>query len=137
MPSVTFTYAPSETQITVTPNILYGTNPVHDIVTGMVIGTLDFNYLSQPLWDPNGDTKYFNTLTLNILLNKLQNNNLLNQFNSLNATVYFESTSPLSRIPFGTKYQSSLTSTTIPLCSNANVKIFVNNDGTRIYELCF
>ena len=136
MPSITFTYEASESIITNNGIYLNGTNPIHNIATGAIIGKVAFNYYSQPLWDINGNVKYFNTFVINMLLNDLQNPNI-NELNSLDSTIYFESDLPLGRTPNGTEAVAKITSTTIPVSSDAKLKYNVTQTGTRIYELLF
>ena len=91
MPSITFGYDPKKSILEQSDNFLKGTNPIHNIATGEIIGKLAFTYTSQKLWDPNDDNKYFNSVILNILLDKLQNpNGDRLEFNSLDSIIYFE-----------------------------------------------
>jgi hypothetical protein len=136
MPSLTFGYEPSESIINNNGVYLNGTNPIHNIASGEIIGTLTFKYYSQKYWDANGDTKYFNTLVFNIILNDLQKLNPP-QLNSLDATVYFESILPFERTPKGSQFEGKLTSTTMPVSPDAKFKYYVTQTGYRISEINF
>lgn len=136
MPSITFSYESNETIRENNGIFLNGTNPIHNIATGEIIGKIAFTYYSQNLWDANGNIKYFNKLSISILLNFLQD--IKNsQLNSLDSIIYFESNEPLTRQLNGTTFESKITSSTIPVSPDAKLKISVTQTGTRIYELNF
>ena len=93
-----------------------------------------FNYVIQPVWNPNAIPLYFNNVNASIILNDLQNPKL-HELNSLNINILFNSLIPYSRFKTGETYTSRITSPPINVSSNANAIINVSLHGTRFYQL--
>ncbi len=131
MPSVSFNYLKSERQVTQIDNKVYGTNPLHDIASGEIIGYTSYVYTSQPAWSNEGP-KFTTLLNQSIILNDLQNKN--SQLNTLDLELSLLSYKP-EQLQDGNTYYSSLYSSTIDVGNNSLVKIYISQDGSRTYEL--
>jgi len=132
MPSVSFNYLKSERQVTEIDNKVYGTNPIHDIASGEIIGYTSWVYTSQPAWSNEGP-KFTTVLNQSIILNELQNGNS-DQLNTLDMELSLLSYKP-NQLQEGYTYNSSLFSYTIDVSNNSSAKIYVSQDGIRTFEL--
>lgn len=132
MPKVSFNYLKSERQVTKIDNNVYGTNPLHDIASGEIIGYTNYVYTSQPAWS-NEVPKFTTVLYQYIILNKFQNENS-DQLNTLDLQVSLSSYKP-EQLQDGYTYNSSLFSYTIDVSKNSSATIYVSRDGSRTYEL--
>jgi len=114
--------------------LIYGNSPLHEICTNEIVGYSTFKYESQLNYSVNGEESFFNTLTLQYILNDLQNGT--DEVKTLNALVYFTSFSQNSPIQPGHVYTSKLTSNTLEI-KNGSYEIAVQPDGMRIVKLSF
>jgi hypothetical protein len=138
MLTILFTYRPSESIITRTDDFTYGTNPIHDVATGKIIGKMIFKYTSQQEWTSNNELIYLNNAEVSVILNDLQNNkDDFTQINSINFNFLYRSIDQFGRIAPGTKIRSKLFSNEITLSKKSFCNFYVDKIGTRFCELIF
>jgi hypothetical protein len=116
-------------------NIINGWAPAFDQNTGIKIGYINFNFVSQPKYiNKNIQDGYFNTHTINFIFDNLQKNETPQLF-TYNTQINFSSIEPFTRLKPGNIFDSKLISNTELIKSESHVKLNVLENGYRFYDL--